>query len=215
MRRATFHRFDKFANDPLTFSSSWSRAEHALKNILHLLPLRNSARFRKLARSKTICPREEGRGVNLFIINDGILNEYTSEKRGGGCSRSILEISSNQFEGNSLRTLDESLEKWKWRVRRETPPLWKEIGNAAGEVCDPRVIARQLCEKLSTPTWVFLSLPLFSSPCTFHPASMDPTYGSAIPLVSPSIYIQQFILITFYANFFEPLSHCQMNQRQF
>lgn len=70
-------------NDPLTFSSSWSRAEHALKNILHLLPLRNSARFRKLARSKTICPREEGRGVNLFIINDGILNEYTSEKRGG------------------------------------------------------------------------------------------------------------------------------------
>lgn len=100
-------------NDPLTFSSSWSRAEHALKNILHLLPLRNSARFRKLARSKTICPREEGRGVNLFIINDGILNEYTSEKRGGGCSRNILEISSNQFEGNSLRTLDESLEKWK------------------------------------------------------------------------------------------------------
>lgn len=83
------------------------------KNILHLLPLRNSARFRKLARSKTICPREEGRGVNLFIINDGILNEYTSEKRGGGCSRNILEISSNQFEGNSLRTLDESLEKWK------------------------------------------------------------------------------------------------------
>lgn len=69
------------------------------------------------------------------------------------------------------------MEKWKWRVRRETPPLWKEIGNAAGEVCDPRVIARQLCEKLSTPTWVFLSLPLFSSLCTFHPPScLDGSY---------------------------------------
>lgn len=194
MRRATFHRFNKFANDPLTFSSSWSRAEHALKNILHLLPPRNSARFRKLARSKTICPREEGRGVNLFIINDGILNEYTSEKRGGGCSRNILEISSNQFEGNSLRTLDESLEKWKWRVRRETPPLWKEIGNAAGEVCDPRVIARQLCEKLSTPTWVFLSLPLHSpAPALFILPRwillMDPLFHwFHLPFISNSLF---------------------------
>lgn len=175
MRRATFHRFNKFTNDPLTFSSSWSRAKHALDNILHLLPLplRNSESW--LDRGQFV-HREEGRKLNLFIILSNaniniekggggkkfsLLNSIW--KREGGGSRNVLEISSNQFEDNSLRTLEWKFGKVEVTGSPGNPtPLWKEIGNAGREVCDPRVIARQLCEKLSTPTWVFLSL--FSTP---------------------------------------------------
>lgn len=177
MRRAIFHRFNKFTNDPLTFSSSWSHAKHALDNILLPLPLRNSESW--LDR-KQFVHREEGRKLNLFIIlsNANINIEKGGRgktlsllnsiwKREGGGSRNVLEISSNQFEDNSLRTLEWKFGKVEVTGSPGNPtPLWKEIGNAGREVCDPRVIARQLCEKLSTPTWVFLSL--FS---TFHPLS--------------------------------------------
>lgn len=113
---------------------------------------------------------------------------------------------------------------WKSGSDGKPHPLWKEIGNAAERSMWSRVIARQPCEKLSTPTWVFLSLslsilhPLHISSLILSPSASDGSYlrirysiGFIFHLFAMvrQINIRQFILI----KFLRTLPHCRIKDR--